>query len=270
MHLEEALGLWAKKRSRGWCSAVREHVARLRRLWLEAFGAETEVGEVTGLQVEAYEAERDDGKRSASALNQERIYLGGFFRWARDHGLRVDDPVRGWKHRRVVVRKKYRVLTREEEDRLCAVASEWLRRFVRVAVCTGLREGTIRALRQGHLKGGVLEIPPEIVKTRDALRLPLPERALEALRGQDGEVLVPLPTPQRVCKAFKAACKRAGIAPAATPHDLRRTWVARLVEQNVPMPVIQKLGGWRTVSTILNHYVTAVPDAVALEILERV
>lgn len=39
-----------------------------------------------------------------------------------------------------------------------------------------------------------------------------------------------------------------------TPHDLRRTFVTRLVRAEVSLPTVQKLAGHSTIQTTLSYY----------------
>lgn len=272
MLLKDALNEWLDRKARTWSPKTAKFVRTLAEGWLSVLGGEREVREATTGDVERLEAQRDDGLRSASALNQERTYLRAFFRWCALRGWCGADPTVTWAFRRPVVKREYAVLSREEENRLVEAAPEWLARYVRLAVCTGLREGTIRQLTWGMLHGDVLEIPGRIMKARRPHRIPVPQRALAALGepGAKSAPLCPLPIAERVYTVFKRVVAKTGVNPVASPHDLRRTWVARLSERGTPLQVVQKLGGWKTASTLLTHYCGEVPEAAAREVLAGV
>lgn len=53
-------------------------------------------------------------------------------------------------------------------------------------------------------------------------------------------------------KAFKAALKRAGIANFRW-HDLRHTWASWHVQNGTPIPVLQQLGGWKTLAMVMRY-----------------
>src|SRR5262245_19488853 len=133
MTVKEALAMWLRKKLPTWSEQHAANVTRWCEGWLRHFGSEI-VGSVAVRHVEALETERADGRRSASALNQERTYLKNFFAWCRLQGLTAAEPVAAWEYRRPVVKREYVALTREEEDRLVAVAPPWLGRFVRFAI----------------------------------------------------------------------------------------------------------------------------------------
>lgn len=271
MKIPEALSQWIERKCRSLSPAYGKLLRHWVFVWEDVFGKSKEVEEVSVSDVERLEATRDDGERSASALNQECVYLRAFFVWAKALGYCSADPTVTWRYRRPVVKRTYATLTREEEDRLVEVAESWpwLQTYVRVAVCTGLREGTVRQLTWAMLRpDGVLEIPAKIMKSRHAHRIPLPERALAALGPRGPGVLIKaLPSKTRVWQVFKAACKKAGISEAASPHDLRRSWVERLSTAGVPLQTIQSLGAWKTASVLLNHYCPTVSTDRAREIL---
>lgn len=272
MIVSEALKMWQAKKARAWCPKTAEYVGRLAEGWRSVFGGK-EVADVGVLDVERLETERDNGKRSASALNQERTYLRQFFRWAEACGMRQGScPASQWTYRRPVVKREYVALTREQEDRLVEEAElPWLRAFIRLGVCTGLREGTLRKLDWSMVKDGVLEIPAKLMKQRRALRLPLAPRALEAIGPPGAGLLLPgLPRAETVYREFKRAVWRSGAPRETSPHDLRRTFVARLAAAGVPTHIIMQLGGWRTLGVLVSHYCAAVPVAEARSFLEAV
>ena len=246
---------------------------RLAKGWVEGMGS-LAVSAVTVADVERIEMARDNGQRSGSALNQERTYLRQFFKWCVLNEWRTSDPTATWAYRSTEVKREYCPLTREQEDALVEVSPPWLRKFVRLAVCTGLREGTIRQLTWGMLTAeGVLVIPGRIMKGRKEHRMPVAARALEELGArQPAECpLVPgLPVATVVYRDFKKFGARAGLPPIASPHDLKRTWISRMMKAGVSVDRVMALGGNRTMGILLKHYFAPVPTEEAREILEKV
>ena len=273
LSVASALEQWINKKRRTWCPKVTEHVRRLAKGWIEGFGAKR-VSEVSVADIERLEMLRDNGQRSGSALNQERTYLRQFFKWCRLNEWRTTDPTATWAFRSTEVKREYVTISREEEDRLVEVSPQWLRKFVRLAVCTGLREGTLRQLTWGMLtESGELVIPSRIMKTRRDHRMPLAQRALAELGArQPAECpLIPgMPCATIVYRDFKKFGARAGLPPTASPHDLKRTWVARMMSAGVPLNQVMGLGGYRTTGIILKHYFAPVPTDEARAILEKV
>jgi integrase len=273
MSVGSALEQWINKKRRTWCPKVTEHVRRLAKGWVEGMGS-LAVSAVTVADVERIEMARDNGQRSGSALNQERTYLRQFFKWCVLNEWRTSDPTATWAYRSTEVKREYVTISREQEDALVAVAPPWLKKFVRLAVCTGLREGTVKQLTWGMLTPeGELVIPRGIMKTRRDHRMPLAQRALAELgERQPAECpLIPgMPIGTVVYRDFKKYGARAGLPPEASPHDLKRTWVARMMKAGVPLDQTMALGGYKTMGIILKHYFAPVPTEEARAILEKV
>jgi site-specific recombinase XerD len=55
-----------------------------------------------------------------------------------------------------------------------------------------------------------------------------------------------------VRRSFNSACTRAGLIDV-TPHTLRHTFAARLVENGVDLRTVQELGGWATLSLVQRY-----------------
>lgn len=276
MLVKDALDQWLARCARKWSKKHAAHVKHLVGGWKECFG-DKEVRGVETVDVGRLEELRDNG-RSASALNLERTYLRAFFKWVQKIGEGPGvDPTSTWEVRRVVVEREYVALTEDEEARLVAASPPWLARFIQLAVGTGLREGTVRKLTYRMVTpDGCLEIPARLMKARRPHRVPLSGRVLKAIGTcpelvDPAEIPVcPLPAAATVWRAFKAAAKKAGVSSVASPHDLRRTFVARLSQKGVPAQTIMALGGWRTMGVLLNHYCLPVETEVARRLLEGI
>lgn len=259
MVVRDAARMWLRRRASEVAPKTAEYVAAMVRRWIEKWGS-WEVDQVGVGEVVGYEGERA-GKVKAGGLNSERVYLRQFFGFCREMGWREDDPVRVWSRRVEVVAKEYRVVGREEEAALVGeLGAETVEgRYVRFAVATGLRQGTIRELRGEHVRGGVLWVPAEIVKQRRAHRVLLHKRAEEVVRGRTGRLFAGLPEGSTLNKRLKRAAARAGLeAPLPGTHDLRRTWVARLVEAGATEIEMLKLGGWASLPVMAQHYYVGV------------
>jgi len=271
--LSDALRTWIEKRGRTWTPKVTEYVRHLAKGWERVLGV-VDVGAVTPRDIERIEAVRDDGIRSGSALNSERGYCKAFFGWAEKMGMCRHNPVTTWQFRRPEVKREYVCVTPDEEARLIAVAPAWLGRYIRFGILTGLREGTIRELTWEMLRDSPLrfEIPGRIMKMRSAHTFPVTPKLLECLGAVTGHgpIFPDLPRAPLLWKAFKQAVYKAGVNPNTSPHDLRRTFVGRLSAAGVPVQTIMRLGAWKSMSTLLSHYCTAVPHSTAMEALSAI
>ncbi len=61
-----------------------------------------------------------------------------------------------------------------------------------------------------------------------------------------------LPGGNPISKAHATACRKAGIGDFR-PHDWRHHWASWAVMKGVPLPTIQKLGGWKTIAMVMRY-----------------
>ena len=276
MNLHDAIKVWYEKQTKRWTAAVAQDVARFHRKWVACWGADKEVGAIEVGDVELLEQMCDTGI-SGARMNTIRTYLRMFLNYCRELGWGPEkDPTKLWKHRSTEVKREYAPLTRLEEERLCEVAPEWLRRFVRLAIGTGQREGTIRQLTWEMVRplesgGYMLEIPGALMKQRKPHRVPLSQKVMEALGAPGRGLLIPeMPSPQSVHATFKRYGRKAGINPLSSPHDLKRTTVQRLSDAGLPVQGIMALLGNRSMGVLIRHYCTALHLREAQEAMDLV
>jgi integrase len=272
MMLYVALEDWLKKKNK-WTPKVKQYVWKLADGWKQAWEWSTNVKDLDVQYVDRLETWRDNGKRSAAALNQERMYLKMFWRWMLEHGHVQDDSTVVWKRRREEVKKVYVALEPAQIEALAAaLEGDWaMQRFVRLAAWTGMRTGTIRALTPKMFTtqsdgGYLIEVPKTLVKTRESLRFVLSPEQAKQLAG-DWVKVVPL-TKNQIYKRFKKAIKKAHLPEETSPHDLRRTFVSRLAGKGVPTHLIMAIGGWKSMSTLVKHYSSQPPLEQVAKALE--
>ena len=268
MNLNAMLQLWKARRKRELTATSAEQVLAMLVRWERAFGE----GEVTPALVEAYRLERDDGQRSASALNREGQELKRFFGYCIELGeWDTKNPATIWKWRKEVIQREYVVLSPEDEETLVkCLDDDLLCRYVRFSIATGIRQGTVRRLTWGMVEGQTLVIPPRLMKEREPLRMPLSRKAWAALRP-GGLLLFPgLPSTTEIWRRVKRAAKIGGLRSALSPHDFRRTWVARMRDAGASMADVMQLGGWRRPTSMLLHYFAQVPEERARRLLEAI
>lgn len=248
---------WAKDGAGRWTAAVFEQVKVLLRRWASMLGDSAEMGGEEVVMV-MQEARRRVGP---AAEMRERMFFRQAVRYAQAMVGGPAVPVDVWAARRVVVKKKYIVLSKEEEARLlvnAAFVGQLVWRFVKVALGTGLRMGTVLQARWGwvDLKERVMVVPASAMKTREAVTVPMPDVPYEGQK--DSELVVGTKATkegkEQMRRWFAAAVRMAGLPKETRPHDLRRTWVARMVEKGCPTATLMALGGWRSVSTLVRHY----------------
>lgn len=226
-------------------------VARLRK----HFGGMV-LAEITAEDVADYKNARAE-KVSTGTIIKELHTLSAAINYAKaEWDWKLDNPV----SKRVPSAPAGRIrwLSQDEANRLLQSAQRnkrapWLAHFIRLGLQTGMRSGEILGLEWARvdLAKGMVYLDPEHQKSKTPGAVPLNPAAvsvLEALRAlksahkrwvfaRRGKRI------NSVKKAFRAVCEGARVADF-TPHDLRHTCAAWLVQAGVPI---------RTVSELLRH-----------------
>ena len=227
--------------------------------------------DVTAEDVSQYQKARLKAGRAPKTVNLEVGSLRGVLRKNRLWAALAED-VRQLPARSTVGR----CLTADEETRLLGECTKSRSRalypFVKVALATGCRYNELRLLRWqqvdfigktltvGHAKttagtGRVIPLCEVAFKVLTTWAQQFSERQPEhfvfgresyGLAGNDRTVATYATDPTEpvgsLQGAWKAAKKRAKIA--VRLHDTRHTWVTRLLEHGVSLPVVAELAGW--------------------------
>lgn len=166
-----------------------------------------------------------------------------------------------------------RILTPDESNRLIGACTGHCRGMVLLALHTGMRLGEITGLTWDRvdLAQGVITLAQ--TKNGKVRRVPLNHVARELLvswAGKGAYVFGGERPYASIKTAFRAACRRAGLAPLRF-HDLRHTWATQLVLAGVDLRTVQELGGWSSLS-LVERYSHPTPEAKrrAIEILGRI
>lgn len=274
MRFTTLLALWKQRRRAQVEFKTAENLETMFTRWREAFGG-MEVDEIVPAHIEGYRVLRDNGGLGGSSLNKERRELLAIFEHAIALGEIMTSPVTTWERSREVVQREYVVLDEKEEQLLCrelADAGHYdLVTYVRFAIQTGLRQGTIRVIANDWYNEdkGVLTVPARFMKNRKQLRIPLSDKAKNCLVWPD-DILIPIPSHQKIHRLVREAAERAGLPASLSPHDFRRTWVARMRMAGADMLEVMRLGGWSEPTSLLNHYFGEVPEKRAQELINAI
>lgn len=193
-------------------------------------------------------------RRSAvkpSTLNREITVLKQLFRWAKMSGKIQEDPTVNIKYETGVA-KRVRHITVEEEERLIARSTLWLKPIIQFATSTGMRRGEILALDKNNIDLVTETATVMTSKNGEPRVIPLTKRALNAVScamSLDGRVF----GGKRGCPikestlegGFRSSARRAGISDLHF-HDLRHTFATRLVRAGVDLYTIQLLLGHKS------------------------
>lgn len=174
-----------------------------------------------------------------------------------------------------------RWLSRKDADLLVSYflnkGLEHLADGVEFSLQTGLRESNVATLlwSEVDLQNRVIAIPPEKVKTEVPLVIPLSDIAIEILERNKGKHPTRVftyngkPVTRFNTKAWRIALTELGIKDFRF-HDLRHTWASWHVQHGTPLHVLQKLGGWSNLKTVMRYAHLTVKDlAVAVNSLEQ-
>jgi integrase len=162
-----------------------------------------------------------------------------------------------------------RWISLQEADRLINAASPHLRPLVIFLLYTGARAGEALWLDWSNVDLARAHVTFPRTKNGEARGVPLHQRvvaALANLKHRSGDVFRrpdgnPYTRPtkitdtsagKRIRTAFKAACRRAGIADFH-PHDCRHTWATWHYVANRDLGALQRLGGWKTTSMTMRY-----------------
>jgi integrase len=208
--------------------------------------------------------------------NRYRAFIAGVLDHVRRKGYNV--PV--FKiPRRKEIREEARALTREEADIFIAELPLHLKRPARFSLACGHRQSNVTGLRwfkERYSETGralphvtadlrVMVVPGGWAKSGQMMQIPLNDDAVAALReardcqihGHKTFVFTYNGKPmQNPCNsAFKKAVVRANVH-GFTWHGFRHTWTTWHLTATPPTPieVVQKLGGWKTIQILLDHY----------------
>ena len=184
-------------------------------------------------------------------------------------------------------RSRVKWITREEAATLIAELPDHLAVMARFALATGLRESNIRLLcwQQIDITRRVAWIYADQAKAKKDLSIPLNDDAMAVLATQQAKnkrwvfpvpKIVPMaerrrpdetirsdsPTGKISNHAWRKACIRAG-HPTLRFHDLRHTWASWHVQAGTPLPVLQELGGWASLTMVQRYAHLAVSHVAA-------
>lgn len=211
------------------------------------------------------------GIRTQAAVHRELQALRAILNYAKREGWIIASPFE--KARGIISQasetRRNRVLSQMEEQKLLAACTgkrEHLRAILIFCLDTGGRRGEVFQVRWADVDFARREITLQIVttKTEQARRVPVTARLLDELQR-----LQTLPTYQPegfvfggikdAKKSFKAACTEAGID-GLRFHDLRHSFVSRMLGQGMATTEVMRLSGHTTLSAF-NNYANLLSDA---------
>jgi integrase len=238
-------------------------------------------GDLDRLRLKRVQMKTVHGKqRSITTVNREMEVLRNMFSLALREGWILRNPFNAGpplilkSHEK----KRERILTVEEEERLLAACTGRRAHLHPVIICaldTGMRRGEILSLTWSDVdfESRLIHIKAFNTKTECERTLAVTDRLfgeLQALyaaseKRPDERVFG---IADNVKKSFTSACRDAKIQ-GLRFHDTRHTFATRLVEQGVPAEMVSKLLGHTTIAMTSRYVNTTVRTArLAVDALE--
>lgn len=213
------------------------------------------LGKITASDIENYRENRL-AQVTKSSVNRESIVLRHMFNTAINLGKLMQNPMRNIKQYKVQ-EHNIRVLTKDEETRLLEASCEHLRPIIIAALHTGMRLGEILSLRWDNIDMDKDIITLTQTKSNRVRYIPINNRLKETLKcvrltndrvfcDNNGRPMDSIKT------AFKNAVRRSGIRYCRF-HDLRHSFITRLVEKGFNIVTVKELAGHADINTTMRY-----------------
>jgi integrase len=243
---------------------------------------------VSAEDVRRYQETRKEEGATPTTINKEVCLLRASLRAGVREGRLERDPFYGidWRLPEPELGSAARVLSDEEIGKMIEVAEPWFGRFIAVANSTGCRAGELTAARieDVDLIGRTITFRAETVKGRRGKRrsrriylndagLAAVQAAIDEARAAGSSFLFPAPRdPSRPvrsdapARAWRLTLRRAGLRHARF-HDIRHSFITRLVRKGVSPSIVRRIVGHTTTQMIDQIYAHLAPDEVAAAVL---
>lgn len=214
---------------------------------------------ITPELVEGYKANRK-GHVSTTTVNREVTLLKSIMAKALEWKRISINPIGGKAVKKFREENNVmRILTPDEARNLLAYAYGWLKAFIIIALCTGMRRNEILSLTREDIDFAANEIRvrAEISKSKRMRLIPMNEEVKRVLRSiikgnrfiffneATGRHL------QDVKTAFRTAKKKAGIKGNLRVHDLRHTAASWMIEDGIDLVTVKEILGHASVQTTM-------------------
>lgn len=210
--------------------------------------------------VERYKATRAREGAAAATISNELVVLRRGFRLAMRQGLIATAPVIEAPR----IDNIRLVICTRQQLRLILAALEILDADVHDLVLwlalTGWRSGEARGLlwRDVSEDRGTVVLPAQRSKNRRPRRVALGAAATELLERRWGwrrgeYVFHRAGKPIRIFRGSWSRAVGGAGCPELRPHDLRRLFCQSALDAGVPIPVIQQVAGWQTLSMVTRY-----------------
>jgi integrase len=249
---------------------LQKHIMAHRRNWgsdqyrlkkLEKyFGANNDLREITPMVIDGFVRARQRAGNSGSTVNRFLALMKHLLNKAIGEGYLEGNPVQKIKFFQETNRRE-RVLSPDEEKRLLAQSSGYLRSVLIIGLNSGLRlaeilnlqwkqiDFTAQKIKVVHTKSG---------KPRDVfINAPLLEELtrMSAAKGKSAHLFLNPQTHKPITlvrRPFLTACKKAGIT-GLTFHSLRHSFCSRLLERGADIETVKCLAGHHSITVTARY-----------------
>ena len=271
LETELTRGTYRETKRISWGDFVADHVAKIegRANAVEANQVLSEFGKMMGPQnpasitfamSEAYIVKLQAKGLKAATINKKITYLRAAINKAIRRGCAATNPISSDLFR-AVENKPPREITPAEEIALlesadCLYGARW-RAFIFVALNTGARRGELLTLPWERIDLEAAEIHLAKTKTHNDRIVPINADVVAVLRRSKVQTQIQggpfIGMGANVTRAWKRIVRRAKVA-HVTIHDMRRSYISRLIRCGSPMAHVQRLAGHKNPSTTLKYY----------------
>ncbi len=219
------------------------------------FMGDKQASEVSPRDLERYKSSRREclhggNPITGATINREMAILKTAFNKAIEWGLLESNPVERVKFFSEKDRGRTRYLSTDEKAKLLAILSPELRRFVIVALKTGMRAGEILGLKWLDIDSNANQIVVRKSKSGRMRFIPLHSDVAEVLRSlpKHGEFVFSDKHGERYGRSswirtqFERALEQAGIRDFHV-HDLRHTFASELIMKGADLKTVSELLG---------------------------
>jgi len=217
---------------------------------LKYFGVKCPLSTITTEAIDDYILHLKGRRLSGATINRILMNLSKILRTAREYNKMDHQPII---HRQKEGEHRLRWLSDEELTVMIGLAQECgylnLRDAIIVAADTGVRRGELVNIRKDDITQQGLGVWES--KNMTGRVIPLTKRARAVLETRDGNPL--FPQHEFIRSGFDRIKHLAGLGPDVVWHTLRHTFASRLVQKNVPIQVVQKLMGHKTIGITMRY-----------------
>lgn len=226
---------------------------------LAFFGEKVLLADITRSKVEAWVRERLK-KVKAATVNRDLSRLRSVLRWATDEEWLERNPMAKVRQLDEGDGEYDAEITEDQVERLAKVCPLWLWRILLFALLTGFRLGEILGLEWTQIRGGLIHLRGSDVKGKRSATFPIEPEVQEILNIQaeerpsgspyvfNGERLKTKLNKSWVSKIWRAVRIEAGMEKTKI-HHFRHAFCSWLLQQGVPLEVIQELARHRSFVT---------------------